>query len=112
MAFQENGGNSKMIASTSFIWTPPDGQPTEFVVTLYSTNVVGFRAPGSLNGLVMPLEWSDERQAIISGGGFWKSDLNWDAYTKNHLMLKATNALRKALGLPLHSMTASWPGTE
>jgi len=60
----------------------------------------------------MPLEWSDEKNAVPSGGGFWKSDLNWDAEVKNHFLLKATNALRKALGLSLHPATARWPGTE
>ncbi len=99
-------------ARAVFSWEPPEGPLAEFTATLYSTRAVALTVPGPLSGLVVGLEWSEENQAIISSGGFWSSTLGWDTKVKQHLLLKGTNALRRELGLPPHSMTAAWPGTE
>lgn len=98
------------LAQAQFIWTPPEGgEPGNFTVALYSTGGVELSAPGAYNGVVMGLEWSDKHQAIVSGGGFWSPKFS---SSKEHLLLKATNALRHVLGLPQHAATSQYPGSE
>ena len=102
--------SSRVLAQVRFIWTPPEGgEPAEFEVALYSTNGVELSASQFYAGIVSGLEWSDEHQAIRSGSGYWDSRFQSD---KTHLLLKATNALRRQLGLPAHSATGRFPGTE
>jgi hypothetical protein len=100
-----------LLAQGQFTWTPPEGGETgEFTAALYSTRAVELSASNAYNGLVAGLEWSDRHQAIASGGGFW--DASFPRANRDHLLLKATNVLRCQLGLPPHSATGNFPGTE
>lgn len=99
------------LAQARFTWAPPEGgEVGDFTATLYSAGAVELSAPGTTyNGVVMGLAWSEENQAIVTGHGFWSHNFKSN---KDHLLLKATNALRQQLGLPPHSATGRYPGTE
>lgn len=99
-------------ASARFNWSVPGDADVEFVVALYSNGTVSLSAPAPYVGLVTSLEWSDENDAIVDSSGYWSARHVQDLRTRKHLLLKATNALRRELGLPPHPMTPDWPGAE
>lgn len=103
-------------ATATFSWAPPDAppgtKPVEFTATLYDTAVVGVSGPAPYNGLTTPLQWDEGRQAIVRTSGYWDHKLGWDDRTTDHFSLKATNALRRQLGLGPHPATPNFPGAE
>ena len=103
-------------ARATFLWTPPAGhpgiEPGQFIMTLYDNDVVDLDLPAELRGIVFGLQWSTDHQAISSGGGFWDHKRDWPLEVRDHLLLRASNALRRELALRPHPATPNFPGTE
>ena len=98
-------------ARAVFTWSKPGEPPRRFEARLYSTDIVQLDAEPPYATLVVgDVPWEANENAIRSTGGY--SDPSLRPEDREHLLLKATNALRKGLGLPLHDATPRYPGTE
>lgn len=103
-------------AHVTFWWQPPSGaEGAEWIVSLYSTDAVALRTVSDRSayaGLVTSIAWSPENQAIRHPSGYWSNRSALTDDDREHLALRATNALRHALGLAPHDATPNFPGTE
>jgi len=108
-------------ADARFTWAPPGTPaatqgssvtPMDLAVALYSNQTVNLTAIKPYADIVTGLEWEDGSDAITSAGASWSSGATWEDNAKQHLLLKATNALRRQMGLPLDPRTPEWPGSE
>lgn len=98
-------------AWAAFDWTfPGESKPTRYRVELYESNSAPISGTSPYGPLCVAATWEPSLDAINDASGYWAQ--KWDDDTRKGLMLKATNALRRKLGLPPHPMTAAWPGTE
>lgn len=102
-------------AHARFRWSAPgrtEGETYAMSATLYASGRVELSVPPALDGIVDMLEWSTEDDCIRQGSGTHVTKEGWTDAMRDHLKLKASNALRKALGLGSHPATTRYPDTE
>lgn len=101
-------------ARAVFQWGAVSGAPAEFVATLFEGLewTVGLRCDALPGLIVGALLWDQQQAQIKPSDIYWDPKLSWNQTTRETLLLKATNALRRQLALGPHPATGRYPGAE
>jgi hypothetical protein len=97
-------------ARASCLWAPTGSTPVPFEVDLWSNGTVNLTGEAPFGAAVTGSTWAPEFQAIAERSGYWGTSVPVEA--QSHLLLKATNALRRELALGAHPSTGAFPGSE
>lgn len=103
--------STQPITKASFKFRTIDGDQ-HFTATLFANGEGEWTVEidPAVGGAALP--WDRTKECIPEDAGFWSNNCPIGAENRKTFLLRVSNELRRARGVPLHPGTAAFPGSE